>query len=168
MSSLDSLKSLATLKVDDKTYHYFSLALAAKTLGDLSQLPMSLKVLLENLLRWEDGKTVTEPDLKALAAWLKERRSDREIQYRPARVLMQDFTDVYGVGRSRGDVLRTQAGAQQQHLEVVVAHRRGPHVCHQPLQAHALLRQHPGDVAHNAGTVVAHQFQGKGFQVLRT
>ncbi|PAA29702.1 aconitate hydratase 1 [Pseudomonas fragi] len=97
MSSLDSLNTLATLKVDDKTYHYFSLALAAQSLGDLSKLPMSLKVLLENLLRWEDGKTVTEPDLKALAAWLKERRSDREIQYRPARVLMQDFTGVPAV-----------------------------------------------------------------------
>ncbi|MFP3515051.1 aconitate hydratase AcnA [Pseudomonas sp. SIMBA_077] len=97
MSSLDSLKTLSTLKVDDKTYHYFSLPLAAKTLGDLSALPMSLKVLLENLLRWEDGKTVTEPDLQALAAWLKERRSDREIQYRPARVLMQDFTGVPAV-----------------------------------------------------------------------
>ncbi|MBO4966675.1 MAG: aconitate hydratase AcnA, partial [Pseudomonas sp.] len=97
MSSLDSLNTLATLKVDDKTYHYFSLALAAKSLGDLSRLPMSLKVLLENLLRWEDGKTVTEPDLKALAAWLKARRSDREIQYRPARVLMQDFTGVPAV-----------------------------------------------------------------------
>ena len=97
MSSLDSLNTLATLKVDDKTYHYFSLPIAAKSLGDLSQLPMSLKVLLENLLRWEDGKTVTEPDLKALAAWLKARRSDREIQYRPARVLMQDFTGVPAV-----------------------------------------------------------------------
>ena len=97
MSSLDSLNTLCTLKVDDKTYHYFSLPLAAKTLGDLSKLPMSLKVLLENLLRWEDGKTVTEPDLRALAAWLKERRSDREIQYRPARVLMQDFTGVPAV-----------------------------------------------------------------------
>ncbi|AOA04510.1 aconitate hydratase AcnA [Pseudomonas sp. TMW 2.1634] len=97
MSSLDSLNTLATLKVDDKTYHYFSLALAAQSLGDLSKLPMSLKVLLENLLRWEDGKTVTEPDLKALTAWLKERRSDREIQYRPARVLMQDFTGVPAV-----------------------------------------------------------------------
>lgn len=97
MSSLDNLNTLATLKVDDKTYHYFSLALAAQSLGDLSKLPMSLKVLLENLLRWEDGKTVTEPDLKALAAWLKERRSDREIQYRPARVLMQDFTGVPAV-----------------------------------------------------------------------
>jgi aconitate hydratase 1 len=97
MSSLDSLNTLATLKVDDKTYHYFSLPLAARSLGDLSRLPMSLKVLLENLLRWEDGKTVTAPDLKALAAWLKERRSDREIQYRPARVLMQDFTGVPAV-----------------------------------------------------------------------
>ena len=97
MSSLDSLNTLCTLKVDDKTYHYFSLPLAANTLGDLSKLPMSLKVLLENLLRWEDGKTVTEPDLRALAAWLKEWRSDREIQYRPARVLMQDFTGVPAV-----------------------------------------------------------------------
>ena len=97
MSSLDSLNTLSTLKVDDKTYHYFSLPLAAKTLGDLSRLPMSLKVLLENLLRWQDNKTVTETDLKSLAAWLKERRSDREIQYRPARVLMQDFTGVPAV-----------------------------------------------------------------------
>lgn len=97
MPSLDSLKTLKTLKVDDKTYHYFSLPDAAKSLGDLDKLPMSLKVLLENLLRWEDEKTVTGADLKAIAAWLKERRSDREIQYRPARVLMQDFTGVPAV-----------------------------------------------------------------------
>ena len=97
MPSLDSLKTLKTLKVDDKTYHYFSLPDAAKSLGDIDALPMSLKVLLENLLRWEDDKTVTGADLKALAAWLKERRSDREIQYRPARVLMQDFTGVPAV-----------------------------------------------------------------------
>ncbi|WP_397448960.1 aconitate hydratase AcnA [Pseudomonas sp. NA-150] len=97
MPSLDSLKSLKTLDIDHTTYHYFSLPEAAKTLGDLSKLPMSLKVLLENLLRWEDNKTVTGADLKALAAWLGERRSDREIQYRPARVLMQDFTGVPAV-----------------------------------------------------------------------
>lgn len=97
MPSLDSLKTLKTLQVDDKTYHYFSLPDAAKSLGDLDKLPMSLKVLLENLLRWEDEKTVTGADLKAIAAWLKERRSDREIQYRPARVLMQDFTGVPAV-----------------------------------------------------------------------
>ncbi|WLH11037.1 aconitate hydratase AcnA [Pseudomonas hefeiensis] len=97
MPSLDSLKTLKTLQVDAKTYHYFSLPDAARSLGDLDRLPMSLKVLLENLLRWEDEKTVTGTDLKALAGWLKERRSDREIQYRPARVLMQDFTGVPAV-----------------------------------------------------------------------
>ncbi|WP_434677346.1 aconitate hydratase AcnA [Pseudomonas sp. R1-18] len=97
MPSLDSLKSLKTLQIDNHTYHYFSLPEAAKTLGDLDRLPMSLKVLLENLLRWEDDKTVTGADLKALAGWLDERRSDREIQYRPARVLMQDFTGVPAV-----------------------------------------------------------------------
>ncbi|WP_313451050.1 aconitate hydratase AcnA [Pseudomonas rhodesiae] len=97
MSSIDSLRTLKTLEIDSKTYHYFSLPEAAKSLGDLDKLPMSLKVLLENLLRWEDNKTVTGADLKAIAAWLKERQSDREIQYRPARVLMQDFTGVPAV-----------------------------------------------------------------------
>ncbi|MDH0745404.1 aconitate hydratase AcnA [Pseudomonas sp. GD03842] len=97
MPSLDSLKSLKTLDVSNKTYHYFSLPEAAKTLGNLDTLPMSLKVLLENLLRWEDNQTVTGEDLKSLAAWLAERKSDREIQYRPARVLMQDFTGVPAV-----------------------------------------------------------------------
>ncbi|KPA90530.1 aconitase [Pseudomonas asplenii] len=97
MSSLDSLKTLRTLQVGTKTYHYFSLPEAARALGDLDRLPMSLKVLLENLLRWEDGKTVTDTDIKALAAWLQTRGSDREIQYRPARVLMQDFTGVPAV-----------------------------------------------------------------------
>ncbi|RAI70795.1 aconitate hydratase AcnA [Pseudomonas fluorescens] len=97
MPSLDSLKTLKTLQVGNKTYHYFSLPAAAGSLGELDKLPMSLKVLLENLLRWEDEKTVTGADLKALAAWLKERRSDREIQFRPARVLMQDFTGVPAV-----------------------------------------------------------------------
>ena len=97
MPSLDSLKTLKTLQVADRAYHYFSLTEAARQLGDLQRLPMSLKVLLENLLRWEDGKTVTGDDLRALAQWLGERRSDREIQYRPARVLMQDFTGVPAV-----------------------------------------------------------------------
>ena len=97
MSSIDSLRTLKTLEIDSKTYHYFSLPEAAKSLGNLDTLPMSLKVLLENLLRWEDDKTVTGADLKAIAAWLKERQSDREIQYRPARVLMQDFTGVPAV-----------------------------------------------------------------------
>ncbi|MBA1202100.1 aconitate hydratase AcnA [Pseudomonas capeferrum] len=97
MPSLDSLTTLKTLTVAGRPYHYFSLTEAATQLGDLRRLPMSLKVLLENLLRWEDGKTVTGEDLQALVDWLKERRSDREIQYRPARVLMQDFTGVPAV-----------------------------------------------------------------------
>ncbi|AXQ48987.1 aconitate hydratase AcnA [Pseudomonas vlassakiae] len=97
MPSLDSLNTLQTLQVADRTYHYYSLAEAGRQLGDLQRLPMSLKVLLENLLRWEDGKTVGTDDLRALAGWLQERRSDREIQYRPARVLMQDFTGVPAV-----------------------------------------------------------------------
>lgn len=97
MPALDSLKSLKTLQVGERTYHYYSLPDAAKTLGTLDKLPKSLKVLLENLLRWEDNQTVTGEDLQALADWTKTRSADREIQYRPARVLMQDFTGVPAV-----------------------------------------------------------------------
>ncbi len=94
----DTLKTRRQLKVGSKSYDYFSLEAAAKAgLGDVSRLPFSLKVLLENLLRWEDGRTVTVDDVKALAAWLKDKHSDREIAYRPARVLMQDFTGVPAV-----------------------------------------------------------------------
>jgi aconitate hydratase len=98
VSSLDSLKTRRKLAVGAKTYDYFSLAAAAKAgLGDLARLPFSLKVLLENLLRHEDGRTVTREDIAAVGDWLKNRRSDREIAYRPARVLMQDFTGVPAV-----------------------------------------------------------------------
>ena len=94
----DQMKTRRTLKVGTKSYDYFSLEAAEKAgLGDVSRLPFSLKVLLENLLRWEDGRTVTVDDVKAVAAWLKDKRSDREIAYRPARVLMQDFTGVPAV-----------------------------------------------------------------------
>ncbi|MFN0042186.1 MAG: aconitate hydratase AcnA [Alphaproteobacteria bacterium] len=95
MPAIDSFKSRRQLAVDDRSYDYFSLAAAsANGLGDISRLPYSLKVLLENLLRHEDGRTVTVDDVRALAAWLKDKCSDREIGYRPARVLMQDFTGV--------------------------------------------------------------------------
>ncbi len=94
----DQMKTRRSLKVGSKSYDYFSLEAAEKAgLGDVSRLPFSLKVLLENLLRWEDGRTVTVDDVKAVAAWLKDKRSDREIAYRPARVLMQDFTGVPAV-----------------------------------------------------------------------
>ncbi|MDE1149253.1 MAG: aconitate hydratase AcnA [Azospirillaceae bacterium] len=94
----DTLKTRRSLSVGSKSYDYFSLKAAeAAGLGDLSRLPYSLKVLLENLLRFEDGRTVSVDDVKAAAQWLVDRRSDREIAYRPARVLMQDFTGVPAV-----------------------------------------------------------------------
>ncbi|MGK8941935.1 aconitate hydratase AcnA [Stutzerimonas stutzeri] len=97
MPSLDSLKCRRSLEVAGKTYHYYSLPDAAAQLGDISRLPTSLKVLLENLLRWEDDVTVRSDDLRSLVSWLQTRSSDQEIQYRPARVLMQDFTGVPAV-----------------------------------------------------------------------
>jgi aconitate hydratase len=97
MPSLDSLNCRRSLEVAGKTYHYYSLPDAAAQLGDISRLPTSLKVLLENLLRWEDNQTVRADDLKSLVRWLDTRSSTMEIQYRPARVLMQDFTGVPAV-----------------------------------------------------------------------
>ena len=90
----DSLGTRDTLDVNGKTYSYYSLAKASEKLGDVSRLPFSMKVLLENMLRFEDGTTVTKDDAQAIVDWQKDARSDREIQYRPARVLMQDFTGV--------------------------------------------------------------------------
>ncbi len=98
MTSLDSFKSRRTMTVGGKSYVYFSLAAAEKNgLKGASKLPYSLKVLLENLLRYEDGKTVTADDIKAVVGWLKNKTSDREIAFRPARVLMQDLTGVPAV-----------------------------------------------------------------------
>ncbi|MBX3709138.1 MAG: aconitate hydratase AcnA [Gammaproteobacteria bacterium] len=87
-----------TLVVDGLTYHYFSLPAAEQAgLKGLSRLPITLKILLENLLRHLDGHTVTIEDVVALIDWLQYKSSDREIVYRPARVLMQDFTGVPAV-----------------------------------------------------------------------
>ena len=94
----DSLKTRRTLSVDGKSFDYFSLEAASKAgLGDLSRLPYSLRVLLENLLRYEDGRIVTVDDVKAVAAWGHNRNSQREIAHRPARVLMQDYTGIPAV-----------------------------------------------------------------------
>ncbi|MET0278191.1 MAG: aconitate hydratase AcnA [Pseudorhodoplanes sp.] len=98
MTSLDSFNCCRTLKVGTKSYAYYSLPVAEKNgLKGISKLPFSMKVLLENLLRNEDGRTVTKEDILAVAAWLKTKSSDREIAFRPARVLMQDFTGVPAV-----------------------------------------------------------------------
>ncbi|MCG8392341.1 MAG: aconitate hydratase AcnA [Pseudomonadales bacterium] len=94
----DTLNSKKTLEANGKTYHYFDInTVADKGWGDLSKLPFSLKVLLENLLRFEDGDSVTTDDVEAVVRWLANKHSDKEINYRPARVLMQDFTGVPGV-----------------------------------------------------------------------
>ena len=94
----DSLCTQAQLQVDGKTYHYYSLKTAEQNhFNGISRLPYSLKVLFENLLRFEDGSTVTTEDIKAIANWLKTKTSDHEIAYRPTRVLMQDFTGVPAV-----------------------------------------------------------------------
>jgi len=94
----DSFKSRKTLKTGGKNYAYFSLPAAEKNgLKGISRLPYSMKVLLENLLRHENGQSVVAADVKAVAAWLKNKKSDREIAFRPARVLMQDLTGVPAV-----------------------------------------------------------------------
>jgi len=93
----DTLGTRDSFSVGGKTYGFYSLAKAAAKHGDVSRLPFSMKVLLENLLRFEDGDTVTAEDIQALVDWQKTRSSTREIQYRPARVLMQDFTGVPAV-----------------------------------------------------------------------
>src|SRR5579863_7520752 len=98
MASLDSFKCFQPLKVGSKTYAFYSLPAAEKNgLKGISRLPFSLKVLLENLLRNEDGRSVTKEDIQAVAQWLKTKTSEREIAFRPARVLMQDFTGVPAV-----------------------------------------------------------------------
>ncbi len=96
-SKINSFNTLKTLQVDQHAYQIFSLDAAKDQLGDLSKLPKSLKVLLENLLRFEDDKTVKTQHIQALVDWQKTRSSSQEIQYRPARVLMQDFTGVPAV-----------------------------------------------------------------------
>jgi len=93
----NSFNAKSSLNVNGKEYTYYSLPEAAKTLGAIDRLPFSLKVLLENLLRYEDGRTVTADDVRAIAQWLETQSSDQEIAYRPARVLMQDFTGVPAV-----------------------------------------------------------------------
>ncbi|MFC0408990.1 aconitate hydratase AcnA [Roseomonas elaeocarpi] len=98
MIGQDTLKTRRTLTVDGKEFHYFSIPEAAKALGtDFARLPNSLKVLLENVLRFEDGRAYTVDDAKAFTGWLEAAHSEREVPFRPARILMQDFTGVPAV-----------------------------------------------------------------------
>jgi aconitate hydratase len=97
ISGQDSLKTKRVLRVGDKDYSYFSLPEATAELGDISRLPVSLKVLLENVLRFENGTSYKTDDARSIAGWLKDASSTQEVPFRPARILMQDFTGVPGV-----------------------------------------------------------------------
>jgi aconitate hydratase len=101
MPAKNSFSAKSTLSIGAKTYAYFSLTAAtANGLGDISRLPVSLKVLLENLLRKEDGWAIKADDVRAVAAWLaadNRGKKEYEIGFTPARVLMQDFTGVPAV-----------------------------------------------------------------------
>ncbi len=94
----NSYKSLASININEKEYNFFSLKIAEQNgLKGIEKLPKSLKVLLENLLRYEDGKTVTKDQILALQKWLIDKKSETEIAYRPARVLLQDYTGIPAV-----------------------------------------------------------------------
>jgi aconitate hydratase len=97
MIGQDSLKVETTLSVDGKAYRYFALNAAAEKLGDISRLPRTLKILLENVLRFEDGAAYTVDDAKAIVDWVSAAHSDKDVPFRPARILMQDFTGVPAV-----------------------------------------------------------------------
>jgi aconitate hydratase len=97
-TNIDSFKAKKTLSINGKQYHYFDLNIVASKLGfDLDKMPKSLKILFENVIRFEDGKAVKVLDIAAFAEWMKSKKSDHEIAYHPARVLMQDFTGVPAV-----------------------------------------------------------------------
>ena len=93
----DSLKTRRTLSVEGKDYEYFSIQAAESATGDVSRLPVCLKVLLENVLRFEDGKSYSVSDARSIAGWLTNASSTAEVPFKPARILMQDFTGVPGV-----------------------------------------------------------------------
>ncbi len=94
MLSLNSYKTLQSLNVQAKTYHYYSLEVAAQQFENIRSLPFSIKVLLENLLRFEDNSKVTQKNIEILANWGKVATNFHEIAFKPARILMQDFTGV--------------------------------------------------------------------------
>jgi aconitate hydratase len=98
MTSVDSFGAAADLRIGERTYRIYRLDAVAKAgVGDVATLPYSLRILLENLLRHEDGKTVSREDIAAVAGWNPTQRVEHEVQLRPARVLMQDFTGVPAV-----------------------------------------------------------------------
>ena len=123
-TSLNSFATRRVLNVKGTPYSYYSLkALAEAGLPAIERLPYTLKILTENLLRFEDGETVTADDIRALIGWLDRQRSDHEIAFRPARVLMQDFTGVPAVvdlAAMRDAVARAGGDPQQINPQIPV------------------------------------------------
>ena len=142
MTSLDSFRCCKTLKVGSKTYAYFSLPIAEKNgLKGISRLPFSMKVLLENLLRNEDGRTVTKDDIKAFAEWLKTKTSEHEIRLPPGARADAGFHRRAGGGRSRRHARRHEgARRRSQEDQSAGAGRSG----HRPFGGGDLLRQQSG------------------------
>ncbi|MGK2907622.1 MAG: aconitate hydratase AcnA [Desulfuromonadales bacterium] len=123
IKSLDSFTTRMTLDVAGTVYEYFCLEKFAAQRGEVKRLPLTLKVLLENLLRNEDGDSVTASDVSAVVDWLDQRSSDHEIAFRPARVLMQDFTGVPAVvdlAAMRDAVARAGGDPQQINPQIPV------------------------------------------------
>jgi len=128
--SQDTFNARAQLQVGDQSAAYYRLgALADAGVGHVDRLPFSLRILLENLLRLEDGRTVTRGDIEALANWQPASGVDREIAFTPARVLLQDFTGVPAVVdlASMRDAIRTMGGDPQlinplQPVDLVIDH----------------------------------------------
>ena len=127
---MNTFNSQSTLKVGSVEFEYFSLENAEKSgAGEVSKLPFSLKVMLENLLRFEDGQTVSADDIGALVSSLAARRLEKEIAFRPARVLMQDFTGVPAIVdlATMRDVIKQMGGDPKrinplQQVDLVIDH----------------------------------------------
>ncbi|WP_336020763.1 aconitate hydratase AcnA [Acinetobacter bereziniae] len=158
---INSLNSLQNLNVGNSTYKIFSLKQAQSELGDLSKLPKSLKVLLENLLRFEDDLTVKRSDIQAIVDWQKAKTSDQEIQYRPARVLMQDFTGVPAVV----DLAAMRAAVQAAHKDPNIINPLSPVDL---VIDHSLMVDHFGtDQAFDENVEIEMQRNGERYQFLR-
>ncbi|WP_151812267.1 aconitate hydratase AcnA [Acinetobacter bereziniae] len=158
---INSLNSLQNLNVGNSTYKIFSLKQVQSELGDLSKLPKSLKVLLENLLRFEDDLTVKRSDIQAIVDWQKAKTSDQEIQYRPARVLMQDFTGVPAVV----DLAAMRAAVQAAHKDPNLINPLSPVDL---VIDHSVMVDHFGtDQAFDENVEIEMQRNGERYQFLR-
>jgi aconitate hydratase len=158
---INSLNSRQNLNVGNSTYKIFSLKQAQSELGDISKLPKSLKVLLENLLRFEDDLTVKRSDIQAIVDWQKAKTSDQEIQYRPARVLMQDFTGVPAVV----DLAAMRAAVQAAHKDPNIINPLSPVDL---VIDHSVMVDHFGtDQAFDENVEIEMQRNGERYQFLR-